>query len=115
MGKNLIWHLNEEANSLALKDTINESNEAMATAKVQGKGKEKQTKAKCTNCKTPGHTTDQCWMKGGGRRARHWTSGLNLKSRRMQKTKSGKNKSANAAHRATMIQIIMHNPKISST
>ena len=35
-GKNLIWHLNEEANSIALEDTINESNEAMlvVTAKA---------------------------------------------------------------------------------
>jgi hypothetical protein len=27
--KNLIWHLNEEANSLVLEDTINKSNKAM--------------------------------------------------------------------------------------
>jgi hypothetical protein len=32
MSKNLIWHLNKEANSLALEDTINKLNEAILAA-----------------------------------------------------------------------------------
>ena len=64
----LIWHLNEEANSVALEENINKSNEAMiaATAKARGssskgKGKEKEN-ARCynSNCKKKGHTIDNC-------------------------------------------------------
>ena len=32
MSKSLIWHLNEEANAIALEETINKSNEAMLAA-----------------------------------------------------------------------------------
>ena len=44
-GTNLIWHLNKEANLIALEDSINQSNKAMmaAIAKAQGgKGKGKK-------------------------------------------------------------------------
>jgi phage terminase small subunit len=63
--KNLIWHLNEEPNSIVLKESINKSNEAMlaATSKAKGgkeKEKAKQTNVKCSNCNKPNHTIDKC-------------------------------------------------------
>ncbi|KAF8810769.1 hypothetical protein BYT27DRAFT_7091166, partial [Phlegmacium glaucopus] len=73
---NLIWHLNEEANSVALEQSINQSNEAMiaATAKARGwnpKKKEKSQKEdiRCSNknCGRKGHTDRNCWEKGGGK------------------------------------------------
>ena len=71
---NLIWHLNEEANSIALKDSINKSNAAMMAAMTKsrgGKGKDKSNKEKhhCTNpnCGKDSHTKDQCFAKGGGK------------------------------------------------
>jgi len=71
---NLIWHLNEEANSIALKDSINKSNATMMAAMTKprgGKGKDKSNKEKhhCTNpnCGKDGHMKDQCYMKGGGK------------------------------------------------
>jgi GAG-pre-integrase domain len=107
MSKNLIWHLNEEANSIALKDTINKSNEAMlaATAKAQGwngkgKGKPKPSKVKCSNCQKTNHTDDQCWSKCGGQegKAPEWW----LKKQKNAKgKKSGKNESTNATEQST--------------
>jgi hypothetical protein len=71
---NLIWHLNEEANSIALEDSINKSNAAMMAATTKsrgGKGKDKSNKEKrhCTNpnCGKDGHMKDQCFAKGGGK------------------------------------------------
>jgi hypothetical protein len=80
---NLIWQLTEEANSIALEDSINKSNSAMLAATTKsskGKGKErsksKQDEIKCTNtnCGKIGHTKDQCYAKGGGkeREAPEW-------------------------------------------
>lgn len=53
---NLVWHLTEEANSIALEDSINKSNTAMLAATTKsskGKGKErsksKRDEIKCTN------------------------------------------------------------------
>ena len=101
---NLIWHLNEEANSIALEDSINKSNEAMvaAVAKAQGgKGKLKAKGSKdgeksgkrCANpnCKRKGHMQDQCYEKGGGKEAEapDWW--------KEKKKQSAKGKSANAA------------------
>ncbi|KAF8240125.1 hypothetical protein L208DRAFT_1184097, partial [Tricholoma matsutake] len=70
----LIWHLIEEASSMAIKDNINKSN-AVMSAQQWGKGKGKGGKPKlrnehhCTNpnCNMDGHTKDQCWEKGGGK------------------------------------------------
>ena len=71
---NLIWHLNEEANSIVLEDSINKSNATMMAATTKsrgGKGKDKSNKEKrhCTNpnCRKDGHTKDQCFAKGGGK------------------------------------------------
>jgi len=71
---NLIWHLNEEANSIALKDSINKSNATMMAATTksrEGKGKDKSNKEKChctnPNCGKNSHTKDQCYAKGGGK------------------------------------------------
>jgi hypothetical protein len=71
---NLIWHLNEEANSIALEDSINKSNTTMMAATMKsrgGKGKDKSNKEKChwtnPNCGKDGHTKDQCFAKGGGK------------------------------------------------
>jgi hypothetical protein len=102
--KNLIWHLNEEANSLVLKDTINKSNKAMlaATSKAQGgKGKEKakQTSSKCSNCDKPNHTADKCWRKGGGMEGKvpeWWLE----KQKNVKKNKSKKDESANNTEKA---------------
>jgi hypothetical protein len=76
---NLIWHLTEEANSIALEDSINKSNAAMmATSSTtsskgkgaKGKGKSKgKSKVHCSNPDSDkdGHTFDQCFTKGGGK------------------------------------------------
>jgi hypothetical protein len=107
---NLIWHLNEEANSVALEENINKSNEAMiaATAKARGstsKGKEKEKKdsPRCSNpnCKKKGHTNDNCWEKGGGKEseAPDWWKKLKEKSEEKKK-KSEKGKTANATEKS---------------
>jgi hypothetical protein len=57
---NLIWHLNEEANSIILEDSINKSNEAMlaATAKARsGKGKVKAKTLKMAKSRIKGAPT----------------------------------------------------------
>jgi hypothetical protein len=102
--RNLIWHLNEEANSLVLEDTINKSNKAMlaATSKARGgKGKEKvkQTSSKCSNCDKPDHTADKCWRKGGGMegKAPEWWL---EKQKNAKKNKSKKDESANNTEKA---------------
>jgi len=68
---NLIWHLNEEANSTALEESINKSNAALVAAMAKAKGKKgKQSKRKekqCMNCNRKGHVKDQCWDVGGGK------------------------------------------------
>ena len=77
----VIWHLTEEATSVEIKDNINKSNAAMMAALSnskdgKGKGKDKKSKDKssksdavCSNkiCGKTGHTSDQCFEKGGGR------------------------------------------------
>jgi hypothetical protein len=76
---NLIWHLTEEANSIALEDSINKSNAAMmaATSRSRGKANSKgKAKAHCLNpnCNKDGHTIDQCFTKGGGCKPDHTDS-----------------------------------------
>ena len=70
-----MWCLTEEANFIALKDSINKSNAAMmvATSKSKnGKGKKSpngKAKAHCTNsnCDKDGRIIDHCYAKGGGK------------------------------------------------
>jgi len=68
---NLIWHLNEEANSTALEENINKSNAAMVAAMAKAKGKKgkpsKKEEKHCTNCDRKGHVKEQCWDVGGGK------------------------------------------------
>ena len=105
MSQNLIWHLNKEANLIALEDTINKSNEAMlaATSKARGgKGKEKgkQTNFKCSNCNKPNHTVDKCWMKGGGQEGKvpeWWLE----KQKNAKAKKSKKGESVNSTKKAS--------------
>ena len=108
----LIWHLNEEANSIVLEDSINKSNEAMIAATdkargIKGKMKEKGPKdeKKCTNpnCKRKGHTKEQCWEKGGDKEfeAPDWW--------KEKKRKSIKGKSANQQTQLKILTIIMTN------
>ncbi|KAG6892891.1 hypothetical protein C0995_002121 [Termitomyces sp. Mi166 len=61
--QDLIWHLNKEANSAAIKTSINRQHEAIGKPKSKGKSKEKRH---CDNCKKDGHTKDQCFEDGGG-------------------------------------------------
>jgi hypothetical protein len=103
--KDLIWHLNEEANSIALKESINKSNKAMlaATSKAKGgKGKEKvkQTNIKCSNCNKPNHTIDKCWRKGGGLegKAPDWWVG---KEKDAKEKKPKKDESTNTTEKAS--------------
>jgi len=76
----LIWHLIEEANIIKLEANVNKSHAALAAThgksnkgtSENGKGKDKKGKGrksicKCTNCKLRGHTSDNCFAKGGGK------------------------------------------------
>ena len=73
--ENLIWHLTEEANSIAIEESINKSNAALIVAMAKtkdGKNKSKtmgRPKLQCLNqnCKKTGHTIDKCYAKGGGK------------------------------------------------
>ena len=83
----VIWHLTEEAASVEIEDSINKSNTAMMAASSkpnEGKDKSKSSKSDllCGNtifCGCRGHTTEQCWEKGGGRegQAPDWWKKLN--------------------------------------
>ena len=83
----VIWHLTEEATSVKIEDNINKSNAAMMAASSkpnEGKDKTKSSKSNtvCGNtafCGRRGHTTEQCWEKGGGRegQAPEWWKKLN--------------------------------------
>jgi len=55
----VIWHLTEEATSVEIEDSINKSNAAMMATSSKF----------CTNknCGKRGHTSDQCYEKGGGK------------------------------------------------
>ena len=73
----LIWHLVEEANTIKLEASINKAHAALAAAHgksnkgssggEKGKGKSKKSGNKCTNCKIKGHTSENCFAKGGGK------------------------------------------------
>ena len=66
---NLIWHLNEEANTIKLQENINQSSEAMmaAVAKARdGKSTGGSKKGvKCSKCGKIGHTKDKCGITCG--------------------------------------------------
>ncbi|KAF8804227.1 hypothetical protein BYT27DRAFT_7107843, partial [Phlegmacium glaucopus] len=103
---NLIWHLNEEANSVALEESINKSNEVMiaATARARNpnwKGKEKSQREskQCSNCKKKGHTDDNCFEKGGGKEheAPDWWK------EKKKKSQATKGKSANVVNEKSNI------------
>ncbi|KAG6860197.1 hypothetical protein C0993_003124, partial [Termitomyces sp. T159_Od127] len=76
--QDLIWHLNEEANSAAIETNINRQHEAMVAAHTEARGNTKSSKEKgkskskgkdkrhCDNCDKNGHTKDQCFEDGGG-------------------------------------------------
>jgi gag-polypeptide of LTR copia-type len=75
----LIWQLNEEANSVAIKDSINKSNAAMLAhtlkaKREKGKERSKRDDILCTNtnCKRKGHSAGQ---KEEERRGKHWNGG----------------------------------------
>ncbi|KAG6894007.1 hypothetical protein C0995_015334 [Termitomyces sp. Mi166 len=105
--QDLIWHLNEEANSAAIKASINHQHKVMVAVhakaqgspkgnkgKPKGKGKGKE-KHHCNNCEKDGHTKDQCFEDGGGMagKASDWW----LKKHKSKgKDKADKLKSANA-------------------
>jgi hypothetical protein len=76
----LIWHLVEEASTIKLETSVNKAHAALATAhgrpnkgpSKNGKGKDSKGKnrksiPKCTNCKLKGHTSENCYAKGGGK------------------------------------------------
>ena len=64
----VIWHLTEEATSIEIEDNINKSNAAMlaTTSKSKG-GKTSRNDRLCDNCGRKGHTSNQCFEKGGGK------------------------------------------------
>ena len=87
---NLIWHLTEEANAIAIEDNINKSNAAMMAIEKgkggkRGKGKvnPKREERKCSNpnCGKTGHVKEQCFAKGGGKEkeAPDWYKALERK------------------------------------
>ncbi|KAG6902076.1 hypothetical protein C0995_004775 [Termitomyces sp. Mi166 len=76
--KDLIWHINEEANNAAVESSINQHHKAMVTAHAKTKGKLKNAKEKakskgkgkdkhhCDNCRKHRYTSDQCFEEDGG-------------------------------------------------
>ena len=101
-----MWHLNEEANTIALEDNLNRSNEAMVAAVAKAKnwkGKEREKdkdekRKRCSNCKKTGHTNKECFEEGGGQAhnpAEWW-----LERKQKRDPKRSKGKSANAAEKS---------------
>jgi len=109
----LMWHLVEEANTVKLKASINKAHTALATAhsksnigglsdggKGRDRGKEKKSGLCCSNpnCKMKGHTTENCFVKGGGKehQAPEW-----WKQKQKAKAKETKKESVNATAKSS--------------
>jgi len=104
----LMWHLVEEANTVKLEGSVNKAHAALTTAHAKsnrgssdkGKGRDRERAKKSglhchnPNCKMKGHTTENCFAKGGGKehQAPEW-----WKQKQEAKAKEMKKESANAA------------------
>jgi len=104
----LMWHLVKEANTIKLEASVNKAHTALTTAHAKsnrgsldkGKGRDRKRAKKsglhCSNpnCKMKGHTTENCFTKGGGKehQAPEW-----WKQKQEAKAKETKKESTNAA------------------
>ena len=109
----LIWHLVEEASTIKLKASVNKAHAALVAAHGKsnkgsskngkgkdGKGKGKKSGPKCSNCKLKGHTNDNCFAKGGGKKHQApdwWKQKQEAKAKETKKMES-----ANAAVRISL-------------
>ncbi|KAG5351401.1 hypothetical protein C0989_006637 [Termitomyces sp. Mn162] len=107
LSQDLIWHLDEEANSTAIETSINYLHEAMIVAhpkacsgsnieKGEDKPKKDKEKHHCNNCDKDEHTKDKCFKDGEGMAGKAPELWLK-KHKGKRKDKVDKSKSANAA------------------